>query len=144
MKMLLSALAAVCIVSCAGSHSAPAASARMAQCFQIRVSVTAENAYGSLVAPGTGVDVIVRSTSGRVLRAGVTDEEGKAAFEVCWRADDPPSQVEARLNAGERFIGTLASFYNYSDTYCLTLPSGFSEHCGEWGTGPALPRAGKP
>jgi hypothetical protein len=105
-------------------------------CFNARVIVTADDGAGNLVAPGVPVDVVVRSKYGRVLQAVKSDSEGKASLEMCWSDDDPAWQVEATLRLEPQFVGTLASFFNYTDTYCLTLPQRIGGHCGEWGSGP--------
>lgn len=119
--------------SCATQQSAPKPSPT---CFKARVIVTADDGAGNLVPPGVPVDLVVRSKSGRVLQTIKSDSEGKAAFEVCWNEDDPAWQVEATLLFDSQFVGTLASFFNYTDTYCLTLPQRIGGHCGQWGSGP--------
>jgi hypothetical protein len=129
---------AVLFLSCTVGAGRPAPQGLPRQCLAIKVDVTAESASGNPVAPGTPVTVVIRSGHGVVLHAGVTDADGKGMFEVCWSQDDPPAQVEARLVAGPRFVGTFMSFFNYTDTYCLTLPPRFGGHCGEWGTGPNI------
>jgi len=105
-------------------------------CLKARVIVTADDGAGNLVAPGVPVDIVVRSRAGRVLQAVEANSEGKASFEVCWSNDDPAWQVEAKLLFEPQFAGTFVSFFNYTDTYCLTLPQRIGGHCGEWGTGP--------
>ena len=122
------------LAGCATTKTS-AASAQ-STCFKVNVVITGDDGTNRLVAPGVPVDVIVRSKQGNVLKATKSDADGNASFEVCWRSDDPAWQVEAQLRFGPQFVGTLASFFNYSNTYCLTLPSRILGHCGEWGTGP--------
>lgn len=105
-------------------------------CFAVKVIVTADDGRGRLIAPGVPIDVLVRSRRGNVLKAVRTGDNGEAACQVCWRDDDPASQIEARLGIGPQFVGSMASFFNYSNTYCLTLPNRIGGHCGEGGTGP--------
>jgi hypothetical protein len=58
---------------------------------------------------------------------------------LCWKVSNPPAQVEAILEMGAgQFIGTIASFKNVSNRYCLVLPPVVGSHCGEWGTGPPV------
>jgi hypothetical protein len=82
------------------------------------------------------VDVLVRSKSGNILQSGRSDTAGYISFNVCWSDDDPAWQVEAKLEFGNQFVGAFTSFFNYTNTYCLTLPQRIGGHCGEWGTGP--------
>lgn len=130
-------LAAAAIVLCLLTSCATQSLRRVAKpiCFSARVVVTADDGSGHLVAPGVPVDILVRSKRGNVLQAVKSDSEGKASLEVCWRDDDPAWQIEAKLLFAPQFAGTFASFFNYTDTYCLTLPQKIGGHCGEWGTG---------
>lgn len=132
MKTLIAALClALSLASCA---SRPAT-----RCFSFSVIVTALDDAGRRVAPGMPVPITVRSTTGRVLTRAMTGSEGNAALQACWQPSDPPLQIEAALQYGPQFVGTFASFANQTNTYCLTLPTRFGGHCGEWGTGPKLP-----
>jgi type IV pilus biogenesis protein CpaD/CtpE len=133
-RVLIAGFVACTVTGCAARH--PLTVPATPTCFRMKVAVTADDGSNRLVAPGTPIDIVVRSQQGRVLHAVATDTSGNASFAVCWQADDPPSQVEAQLHFGQQFVGTLASFVNNSDTYCLTLPSRVGGHCGEWGTGP--------
>jgi hypothetical protein len=98
--------------------------------------VTADDGNGRLVSPGVPIRIIVRSRTGKVLREAMSDNDGNASLVVCWKDDDPAWQVEAQLSYGPQHVGAIVSFYNYSDTYCLTLPMRIGGHCGQWGTGP--------
>jgi hypothetical protein len=82
------------------------------------------------------IRIIVRSRAGKVLLETTSSDEGSASLPVCWRDEDPAWQVEARLEYGAQFVGSIVSFYSYTDTYCLYLPAHVGGHCGEWGTGP--------
>lgn len=126
---IVMAIAVLLLASCATQP-------RQTVCFHPNVIVTAADEHGTLVAPGTPIDIVVRSKSGRVLKEIETDRDGKASFDVCWSRDDPAFQIEARLHFEPYFAGTLASFYSNASTYCLTLPQRIGGHCGEWGTGP--------
>lgn len=133
-RPLIAVLLTCSVTSCATRHALTTQAAPT--CLRMKVVVTAENENSRLVAPGAPVDIVVRSKQGHVLAAVIADSAGKAALEVCWRDDDPPWQVEAHLRFGQQFVGTLASFSNNSDTYCLTLPSRIGGDCGTWRTGP--------
>jgi hypothetical protein len=133
-RALIAVLLTCAVTSCATRHASTTQA--VPACFRMKVVVTAEDGNGRLAAPGVPVDIVVRSKQGHVLAAVISDSAGKAALEVCWRDDDPPWQVEAQLRFGQQFVGTLASFLNNSETYCLTLPSRIGGDCGTWRTGP--------
>lgn len=133
-RILGIAVALWLLTGCAASR--PAAGRRKLTCFTVKVIVTADDGSGRLVAPEVPVDVLVRSRDGEVLRSTKSDAEGHTSFEVCWSEADPAWQVEARLELAPQFVGTFTSFFNYTDTYCLTLPERIGGHCGDWGTGP--------
>jgi hypothetical protein len=123
----------MCLVGCASSATKSQVSRK---CFTASIAVTALDENGKRVSPGAPTAITIRSKSGYVLRTASTDSNGAASVEVCWTSDDPPWQIEAALHYGPQFVGTFASFWNYSDTYCLTLPAYIGGHCGEWGKGP--------
>lgn len=128
------------LMRCATSQSAQKTSST---CFRASAIVTADDGAGNLIAPGVPIDIVVRSKAGRVLQMVQADREGKATFDVCWSKDDPAWQIEASMRFEPQFVGTLASFFNYTDTYCLTLPNRIGGHCGEWGTGANTLLSGK-
>ena len=134
MRTIMACLIVCALAGCATTRAATAVQAR--KCFDINVLVTADDGSGRLVPPGVPIDITVRSIKGHVLHTGKSDADGKASFNVCWRDDDPAWQVEAQLRFGPQFVGALASFFNYTNTYCLTLPQRIGGHCGEWGSGP--------
>jgi hypothetical protein len=127
-------LVAMFTSSCVSDRSGTPVLAK--RCFSFKVVVTALDDRGSRVPPGVPVEITVRSKSGVVLRQIFTDSAGSVALEVCWSPEDEPWQIEAALHYGRQFTGTYVSFWGYSDTYCLTLPSHVGGHCGTWGTGP--------
>src|SRR5262249_4723397 len=121
------------LIGCATTQTTP----EKTTCFKAKVIVTADDGSGHMIAPGVPVDVIVRAKDGSVLQSVKTDANGNGSFEVCWDANNAPAQVEAKLSFLPQFVGTFASFYNYTDTYCLALPQKIGGHCGVWGTGPS-------
>jgi hypothetical protein len=99
-------------------------------CATWSISITAEGPHNSLAAPGIPVDVVVRSTEGRVLYSGRTDAEGNLSAEVCATPGDPPMQIEALLRySGDAYTGTIASVRKDVTRYCVVLPSRVPQHC---------------
>ena len=82
-RVLIAGLVACAVTGCAARH--PLTMPPTPTCFRMKVAVTADDGSNRLVAPGTPIDIVVRSQQGRVLYAVATDSSGNASFAVCWR-----------------------------------------------------------